>query len=266
MVQSHDVIRSYHLAGETVPSWFASILALLGIIGSIVTAWLVVPEGLQSNVVVPWISRLDDRYGKNPDLSSNDNDLGLAAGSATGDRELESFSSQFQEAADIASLDIDEIPKRGNRKLESGEKRLMEAEEVGKDKSVAPQEDDCPPLFPFTFRRGSLEPLAPGLNAKITQLNEWLLRHPDVVVVVGGYASSIGADEFNLLLSYRRSKAVYELLTKAGISSEQLVPRAFGEQVTLAGEPSSSGKNRRVSMHVDGSTDCQQNSADGSAH
>lgn len=263
MVQSHDVTQPSHLAGENVPSWFASILALVGIIGSIITAWLVVPEGLQSDIVDPWVTMLDDRYRKNSDISSNNSDL-LTVETATNNLELETFSPQTQETTAIANLKRDESLGRENDMIpENEENQLIEEEATKKDKTIAPKEEDCPPLFPFTFTRGSIEPISFELDVKIMQLSEWLLEHPDAVVIIDGHTSSVGTDEFNLLLSYRRSKAVHELLSKSGVSSEQLATRAFGEQITLPGELSSSGRNRRVSLRIDGLSDCHQNPADG---
>jgi outer membrane protein OmpA-like peptidoglycan-associated protein len=76
--------------------------------------------------------------------------------------------------------------------------------------------------------------------------------------MIEGYADSLGTEEFNLLLSYRRAKAVAALLMKAGVPSRQLLPRAYGEQMPLEGPGRESDTNRRVLFRADGLEECQE--------
>lgn len=66
----------------------------------------------------------------------------------------------------------------------------------------------------------------------------------------------LGPDELNMLLSYRRAKAVAALLTDAGVASGQLALGAYGENQPAAGLPPESAQNRRVSMRVEGIPEC----------
>ena len=117
--------------------------------------------------------------------------------------------------------------------------------------------DDCPPLFIFSFKQNDLEPLLERRTQKISQLRDWLTQHPDETMIVGGHSSSKGLKEPNLILSYRRAQAVHHLFIASGIPEHQLSTQAFGEEKPMAGIPSSSERNRRVSIHVKGRDECQ---------
>ena len=65
-----------------------------------------------------------------------------------------------------------------------------------------------------------------------------------------GHTDASGTEEYNLLLSHRRAKAVEKILIDAGISKHHLVTRALGEQEPLENLPVQSEKNRRASIRI----------------
>lgn len=121
---------------------------------------------------------------------------------------------------------------------------------------------DCPPLFIISFEENSLEPLLSGQPKKISQLKDWLSLNPNESIILGGHSSSEGLREPNLILSYRRAKAASRFLRDLGISINQISTQAFGEEKPIAGIPSLSAKNRRVTMQVKGMDVCQNHSDD----
>ncbi|MCB1934685.1 MAG: OmpA family protein [Nitrosomonas sp.] len=121
----------------------------------------------------------------------------------------------------------------------------IEPEKFGTRKTV-----DCPPLFFFTFPTDSIIPNAHHLLPQINRLNHWLLQYPDKTIFIEGHTDSSGTEEYNLLLSYRRAKAVEKILIDAGISKHHLVTRALGEQEPLEDHPAQSEKNRRASIRI----------------
>jgi OOP family OmpA-OmpF porin len=83
-----------------------------------------------------------------------------------------------------------------------------------------------------------------------------LRKYPGLRVELAGHADAIGSERYNLKLSQRRARAVYDYLTRQGIDRHLLVPTAFGESRPVApnthedGSDDSEGraKNRRVEL------------------
>ena len=116
---------------------------------------------------------------------------------------------------------------------------------------------DCPPLFTVMFERGDVRPLGSDLMEKIVRLQGWLSAHPKAKIVVEGHASAVGPEELNLLLSHRRAKAIAKLiLADAGITSNRVATRAFGDQFPLQGFQPKSQENQRASLRLEGANGC----------
>lgn len=139
-----------------------------------------------------------------------------------------------------------------NQLLQNTAASLSEQKEENKIR-----DGNCPPLFILSFNKNSLTPQLKEKDKKINQLKEWLGLHPRITIVLGGHSSSKGSKEHNLILSYRRAKAVQRFFIESGIAGHRLAAQAFGEEKPIAGIPSSSERNRRVSMHVKGMNECQ---------
>lgn len=161
-------------------------------------------------------------------------------------------SSDVQQAPAVASVSVvaDVEPAKAATGGQSDKNRFRET------RRSAVQADDCAPLFLVTFARGGAKPAARDLQAKIAKLSVWLETHPQVRLQLDGHTDKLGPDEINMLLSYRRAKAVAALLTDAGVPSGQLTLGAYGENLPTEGLPPDSAQNRRVSMHVEGVPKC----------
>lgn len=125
---------------------------------------------------------------------------------------------------------------------------------------------DCPPLFYFSFAKDSNIPNTHDASAQINRLNHWLTQNPDKTIFIEGHTDSSGTEEYNLLLSYRRAKAVERILIDAGISKHHLVTRALGEQEPLENYPSLSEKNRRASIRIMDLEECINSLIDGESN
>ena len=145
-------------------------------------------------------------------------------------------------------------------------KKLIETESVA-NKSVKTTKlatveqklsllQNCPSNFFFTFSRGSAAPDKQDSWSKIQQLTLWVKQHSDTKIFIEGHTDSFGPEEYNLLLSYRRAKAIEKILIDAGISKKQLITRALGEQEPLQDQSSQSKYNRRVSVRIEGTHNC----------
>ena len=71
-------------------------------------------------------------------------------------------------------------------------------------------------------------------------------------VEIQGHTDSQGDDNFNLKLSQRRAEAVRTYLIKAGITSDRMAPKGYGETVPIADNRTSDGRaqNRRVEFVI----------------
>ncbi len=114
---------------------------------------------------------------------------------------------------------------------------------------------ECAPVFIVTFLSGGVEPLESDLASKVKRLADWLRRHPTAKVYLEGHTDGLGDEEFNLVLSHRRAKAIAMLLVQAGVPIAQLSTRAYGEGMLSDPRPYS-GRNRRVSMRVMNGNEC----------
>lgn len=108
----------------------------------------------------------------------------------------------------------------------------------------------------FDFDKSNLRPDAVAILSEAAQI---LSRYPDLKVEVAGHTDSKGTDEYNQKLSERRATAVYDYLTKNGVSASRLTgPIGYGESRPIApntnpdgsDNPEGRAKNRRTELNV----------------
>jgi outer membrane protein OmpA-like peptidoglycan-associated protein len=92
--------------------------------------------------------------------------------------------------------------------------------------------------------------LKSGGMRSIYKLADFMNQYPTYKVSVEGHTDSRGSDEHNQALSERRASAVYNALTRAGISSDRISARGYGKGLPIAGNDSPGGRqlNRRVEI------------------
>jgi len=87
----------------------------------------------------------------------------------------------------------------------------------------------------FDFDKATLKPEAQAILKRSIQL---LKDNPKAKIRIAGYTSASGTIEYNQKLSERRSKAVYDYLTKEGlVPPEKLTTIGFGEMRPAMYEP-----------------------------
>jgi outer membrane protein OmpA-like peptidoglycan-associated protein len=72
--------------------------------------------------------------------------------------------------------------------------------------------------------------------------------NPNMRVEIGGHTDASGTDEYNMTLSEKRAKAVYDYLVGHGISKNRLVSKGYGYSKPLSSI--NKEKNRRVEITV----------------
>ena len=79
-----------------------------------------------------------------------------------------------------------------------------------------------------------------------------LKGNPKLVVEVGGHTDNVGSDDVNMKLSHERAKSVRDYLVKAGILSEKLQAKGYGETQPVATNETEEGRktNRRTEFVI----------------
>ena len=85
----------------------------------------------------------------------------------------------------------------------------------------------------------------------LNEIADVMTDYPDSRFKIEGHTDSRGNDNYNLQLSKKRSKSVYNYLTKKNISSDRLSSRGYGETRPIATNETEQGrqKNRRVEIN-----------------
>ncbi|QCT95308.1 OmpA family protein [Caminibacter mediatlanticus TB-2] len=101
--------------------------------------------------------------------------------------------------------------------------------------------------FEINFDTNSAK-IKPEYMPKIEKFAEFLKNHPDVKAEIQGYTDNRGSATYNMILSEKRAKAVYEALLKLGVNKDQITFVGYGEANPIASNDTAEGraKNRRV--------------------
>jgi len=101
--------------------------------------------------------------------------------------------------------------------------------------------------FGITFDNDSAK-IKPQFITKIKKFADFLKAHPDVKAQIQGYTDNRGKFTYNMILSQKRAKAVYEALIKLGVNKNQLSWVGFGPKNPITSNAIKEGraKNRRV--------------------
>ncbi|MEK6398373.1 MAG: peptidoglycan-associated lipoprotein Pal, partial [Terriglobus sp.] len=92
--------------------------------------------------------------------------------------------------------------------------------------------------------------LRPDAMAAVHKNAAYLRQHPDLNVVVAGYADERGTAEYNLALGQKRAQTVRDQLIADGVSASRLDVISYGKEKQLCGEEDEAcfAKNRRASL------------------
>lgn len=96
----------------------------------------------------------------------------------------------------------------------------------------------------------SSKPLAYSASAASYVAN-FLKRNPGVHVEIKGYADELGPEDYNMKLSERRAKAVYDILVASGVDASRLSYKGYGEDTSVdKSSPDARQLARRASFEV----------------
>jgi OOP family OmpA-OmpF porin len=78
----------------------------------------------------------------------------------------------------------------------------------------------------------SSKPLAYSVPAT-NYVSNFLKRNPGVKLEIKGYADELGPENYNIKLSEKRAKAVYDMLISSGIDASRLTYKGYGEDTSV---------------------------------
>jgi outer membrane protein OmpA-like peptidoglycan-associated protein len=83
---------------------------------------------------------------------------------------------------------------------------------------------------------------------EVDQLFQFMVKFPAIRIGIAGHTDDVGTESYNLDLSARRARAVFDYLRQKGIPEHRLDWKAFGESRPAAENSTESGRqqNRRV--------------------
>jgi len=101
----------------------------------------------------------------------------------------------------------------------------------------------------FDFDKATLRP---DSYVQLKELLEYLQRHDEVKIEIGGHTDNIGSDIHNLNLSQQRANTIRNYLIGKGINATSLKAKGYGASVPVADNSTEEGRqlNRRTEIKI----------------
>lgn len=250
--ETRGKLQAYALAGEGMPKWLTFGFALIGLLTAEAAAWVFLTDrsALQEQPTQAATARQESApHGSVPAATRRAEPLPSSPMPTS------------TAAADDAQWTASSKPPPPEPAAADGKPVEAPTEQAALAKTPSPAAIvACPNLVTIFFESGSTRPIDTDVSARIAPLRTWLAEHPETKLLVEGHADSTGTEQWNLILSYRRAKALVALLRKSAVPQEQLVVRAAGTLQPIAGLPDSAAPNRRVVLQLEGGANCRVSS------
>lgn len=231
------------LAGEDAPIWLSTAFAAVGTLIAIasVLAWLSAPVTPASPAAVAYLAAEPNRLaeGVTPQLSPAQEN---AAGSTVPQSPI------------AASSELLATPLETVAATKPIEREVVKPK-MTQDAGAASVPPYCFSAFNIPFARNSALPITKGLGQSIELLRRLMTEHPEVVLLVEGHADSTGTEQYNVLLSFSRAKAVADLLGHVGIPIRRMTVRAAGAS-EAKDKAAGLASDRRTFIRIDGVENC----------
>ena len=97
------------------------------------------------------------------------------------------------------------------------------------------------------FNKGRYS-LSPEAQEILKRKATWLMKNPDMDVIIEGHTNNRGRKEYNFALGDRRAGAVKSFLIRQGVDSPRLIAVSYGNERPIDNSKTEKGreKNRRV--------------------
>jgi outer membrane protein OmpA-like peptidoglycan-associated protein len=123
-------------------------------------------------------------------------------------------------------------------------------EDTRKDDIVSNNNDELKSLkveVKFPFNESGLPP---SISTFLDEYAQMLKLNTYMSVEVGGHTDSKGSEAYNLILSEKRAKNVYEYLAEQGVSPTQLSYKGYGESTLKIKGNGEHADNRRIEFKI----------------
>jgi type IX secretion system PorP/SprF family membrane protein len=119
------------------------------------------------------------------------------------------------------------------------------------DKNTKFSEGDVLRLNSVTFAKNSSY-LTQNSLAELNRVAQFLINNPNSQVRINGHTDITASDDYNLWLSDRRAKRVYDYLVEKGVPASRMTYVGFGKRIPIADNDTEEGraKNRRVEIQI----------------
>ena len=114
----------------------------------------------------------------------------------------------------------------------------------------------CLPIVTVSFAHDSTKPILEGRETAVRPLVDWITAHPGAVLSVEGHADTVGTEDYNIVLSFGRARAVAGWLGRLGVPAARIAPRAAGT-TPAKGLPADVSTNRLVVLQIEGVDVCR---------
>ena len=94
---------------------------------------------------------------------------------------------------------------------------------------------------------------APKAQAAATKAASYLVSHPDIKIVIGGYCDDRGSAEYNLALGENRANAAKTALVNAGVAASRIRVVSYGKEKQFCTDDTEEcwQQNRRAQFSLD---------------
>jgi outer membrane protein OmpA-like peptidoglycan-associated protein len=125
-------------------------------------------------------------------------------------------------------------------------------EEIVKDVSLKPIEKGAKIVLNNIFFETGKAALSPQSRLELSKAIDLMKTNPTMVIEVGGHTDNVGEDATNMKLSHDRAKSVRDYLVNAGITSERIQAKGYGELNPVATNDTEEGRktNRRTEFVI----------------
>ena len=102
----------------------------------------------------------------------------------------------------------------------------------------------------FDYDSADLRPDAQAATAKAAG---FLVAHPDIRIVIGGYCDDRGSAEYNLALGENRANAAKTALVNAGVAASRVRVVSYGKEKQFCTDETEAcwQENRRAQFSID---------------
>lgn len=125
-------------------------------------------------------------------------------------------------------------------------------EEIKKDIDLKPIEKGVKVILNNIFFETGKATLSPQSRLELGKAIDLMKQNPSMKIEVGGHTDNVGDDTANIKLSHDRAKSVLDYLVMAGINTQRVQAKGYGEVNPIATNETDEGRkaNRRTEFII----------------